>query len=74
MSDTYDWAKDDAYMLEKFADLDANDRSWQRTDTVYVTPDGSAFFTPDGEGRIWYDSEEEAMGPEGPGLVRVRHL
>jgi hypothetical protein len=55
--------------------LDANDRSWQRTDTVYVDAfDGSAFFSPDGEGRIWYDSLDEAMGPDGPGLSRVVYL
>lgn len=53
-------------------DLDANDRSWQRNDTIYVTPDGSAFFTPDGEGRIWYDSAEEAKADTG--LMRVRKV
>lgn len=54
--------------------LDDNDRSWQETDVVYVLADGSAFFSPDGEGRIWYDTEEEAMGPNGPGLDKVVHL
>ncbi len=56
----------------KYLDRNDNDRDWQRTDTIYVTPDGSAFFTPDGEGRIWYDSKEEAM--EDTGLTRFHHF
>lgn len=35
-------------------------RDNQEPDVLYVLPDGSAFVTPDGEGRYWYDSEEEA--------------
>lgn len=29
-------------------------RETQRADVIYVCPDGSAFVTPDGEGRYWY--------------------
>ena len=46
-----------------------NDRDWQRLDTAYVIPNGKAFFTPDGEGRIWYESLEELL--EDTGLEKV---
>ncbi|WJN62692.1 hypothetical protein [Streptomyces phage phiScoe10] len=34
-------------------------RENQEADVLYVLPDGTAFVTPDGLGRYWYDSEEE---------------
>lgn len=34
-------------------------------DTIYVNPDGSAFFTPDGIGCIFFDTEEEAVADTG---------
>ena len=48
-------------------------RAEQRAETVYVTPDGEAFFTPDGEGRIWYDDMDAAIDEHGND-VRVIHL
>uniref|UniRef100_A0AAU7GZQ5 Uncharacterized protein n=1 Tax=Streptomyces phage Kamino TaxID=3158857 RepID=A0AAU7GZQ5_9CAUD len=36
-------------------------RENQEVDVIYVLPDGTAFVTPDGAGRYWYDSEEEAV-------------
>lgn len=36
-------------------------REEQVADTLYIQPDGQAFYTPDGEGRIWYDSDEDAL-------------
>lgn len=51
------------YRIDRFLDL--NDRSWQRDDVIYLMPDGSAFFTPDGEGRLWYDTEDEAVDESG---------
>lgn len=40
-------------------------RQQQKTNTIYVTPDGSAFFSPDGEGRIWFSSRDEAWDETG---------
>ena len=38
------------------------DRSTQEPDVIYVHNDsGIAFVTPDGIGRYWFDSEEEAI-------------
>lgn len=36
------------------------DRDNQEADVLYVLPDGTAFVTPDGVGRYWYDDEDEA--------------
>lgn len=53
-------------------------RDSQRTETIYTTPGfergkpESVFFTPDGDGRIWYDSVEEAKADSG--LTKVVHL
>jgi hypothetical protein len=52
--------------------LDDNDRSWQETDVVYVLEDGTAFFSFDGEGRVWYDSLAEAQAETG--LDKVVHF
>jgi hypothetical protein len=45
-------------------------RDQQRTGTVYVLPDGeTSFFTPDGEGRIYFDSLQEARDETGINVV-----
>lgn len=36
-------------------------RDNQVPDVIYVLPDGTAFVTPDGLGRYWYDTEDEAV-------------
>lgn len=36
-------------------------RSNQRIDIIYVCPDETAFFSPDGEGRYWFSSVAEAL-------------
>lgn len=36
-------------------------RSEQAPETIYIANDGQAFFTPDGEGRVWFDSAIEAQ-------------
>lgn len=36
-------------------------RDNQESDVLYVLPDGTCFVTPDGEGRIYYDTEDEAL-------------
>ena len=49
-------------------------RSEQQADYAYILPDGQAFYTPDGEGRIWYDSEEDLLEehtPDGTVLLDV---
>lgn len=46
-------------------------RDQQRTDRTYRCPDGSAFWTPDCEGRYWYDSTAEAIADGGPERVQV---
>lgn len=40
-------------------------RYMQQADTIYVLPSGEAFYTPDGEGRIYYDSPEDAEDETG---------
>lgn len=44
-------------------------RKNQQSDVIYVTQNypesGSVFITPDGEGRIWYDSIKEAQEQHG---------
>lgn len=53
-------------------------RKTQRLDVIYVTPrhtegkDSGVFYTPDGEGRYYYDTIEEAM--EASGLTKVIRL
>jgi hypothetical protein len=45
------------------------------TEKVYVNPDGSAFWTPDGVGCFFYDSEDEALAAAGsPDDWDVVHL
>jgi hypothetical protein len=46
-------------------------RATQETDTIYVTSDEWAFVTPDGEGRYWYESLEEAQEQHGDDLPVV---
>jgi hypothetical protein len=36
-----------------------------RSDTIYVTPTGAAFHSPDGIGRIFHDSEDDAEAETG---------
>lgn len=52
-------------MSDKWFDGGYNDRDWQLEDTVYELPDGTAFYTPDGEGRIYYDSLDDAYEDTG---------
>lgn len=41
-------------------------RDNQQADVIYVRTDGrEVFFTPDGEGRIWFDSLDEAIDETG---------
>lgn len=40
-------------------------RKDQRPEELYVCPDGQTFFTPDGEGRIWYDTLHDALQEHG---------
>ena len=47
------------------------EREQQKTDVIYVTPSGGVFVSPDGIGRIWYDSEEEAAEQHGDHLETV---
>lgn len=47
-------------------------RDEQKPEYLYIEPDGSAFFTPDGEGRIYYDSDEDALEEHEPaGIVML---
>lgn len=53
-------------------------RKSQKTDVIYVTPgaeqgaEGLVFFSPDGKGRVWYDTVNEAK--EETGLTKVIYL
>ena len=48
-------------------------RAQQEVDVIYVLPDETtAFFTPDGEGRIYYDTVAEAIADTG--LDEIIHL
>jgi hypothetical protein len=40
-------------------------RKQMEIDTIYRTPGDLYFFSPDGEGRIWYDTEEEIRDATG---------
>lgn len=40
-------------------------RAEQEAEKIYTTPQGQAFWTPDGEGRIWYDTLAEAIADVG---------
>lgn len=42
-----------------------NDRRWQQAETFYVTSTGEVFYTPDGEGRYYYDDLAEALAEVG---------
>lgn len=46
-------------------------RDTQRLDVIYSCPNGSAFFTPDGEGRIWFDSTTEACDETGIDTIHI---
>ena len=35
-------------------------RSEQEVEVIYLAPDGSAFWSPDGEGRFYFESLNEA--------------
>jgi hypothetical protein len=41
-------------------------RADQEADRLYVLEDGTCFYTVDGEGRDWYDSEDEAWEQVAP--------
>lgn len=53
-------------------------RKNQKTGVIYVTPGAAegqsecVFFTPDGEGRLWFDTVNEAK--EETGLTKVIYL
>lgn len=47
-------------------------RTSQQTDILYLLPDGTCFVTPDGEGRLWYDSQDEAT--EDVDFDRIVHV
>ena len=50
-------------------------RDQQEVEVVYVDPSGCAFWTPDGEGRYWFDSLGEALDAHPDGLLaQVVHL
>lgn len=49
-------------------------RATQEPCVIYVLEDGTAFFSPDGEGRIWYESEEKAVAEEAHGGFPVVYL
>lgn len=40
-------------------------RDEQELETIYVCPDDSAFVTPDGIGRHWFDDEDHAVDETG---------
>lgn len=40
---------------------DNDNRNWQMADTIYTTDTGEVWYTPDGEGRIYYDTPAEAL-------------
>lgn len=52
------------------------DRTTQTPDIIYVHDEtGQAFVTPDGVGRYWYDSEDEAIEEMGELPVEyVEHM
>jgi hypothetical protein len=53
-------------------------RKTQQVDTIYVTPGAengepeSVFFTPDGVGRIWFDTVDEAKNETG--ITKIVYL
>ena len=48
-------------------------RENQKTDVLYVLPDGeTCFVTPDGEGRRYYDSTDEATADTD--FDRIEHI
>jgi hypothetical protein len=53
-------------------------RKSQKVDVIYTTPgyeqgdEESVFFTPDGEGRIWFNTVDEAK--KQTGITKVVHL
>lgn len=48
-------------------------RSNARTDRTYIMPDGSAFWTPDGITRRWYDSAGAAQRAGAPKVLVYVH-
>ena len=40
-------------------------RQTQRMDVIYVTTDGDVYVSPDGDGRYWYDTVEQAQEEHG---------
>lgn len=52
-------------------------RDEQEADTIYEMPDGSVFYTPDGIGRVYYDTIEDAladMGDDAPVISPDRDI
>lgn len=54
MSDGYGWYADESHDT-------GLTRDQQEPEYLYIQPDGSAFFTPDGYGRVYYASQAEAL-------------
>lgn len=73
--------RENALISDMLGELEARDPDWkdpglfhredQEAETLYLTLDGGYFWTPDGEGRIFYDSLDEALADLGldPGDV-----
>jgi hypothetical protein len=40
-------------------------RSTQQVDVIYLVQSGEAFYSPDGEGRVWFDTLEDALAETG---------
>lgn len=48
-------------------------RAAQDADVLYLLPDGTCFWSPDGEGRFWYDNVDDAQGDHlGPPMRVVK--
>jgi hypothetical protein len=47
-------------------------RKTQQEGVIYVTPNREVFASPDGEGRVWFDTVNEAKGETG--LTKVVYL
>lgn len=50
----------------------AMSRADQKVDVIYVTPEQEVFYTPDGVGRIYLDTVNEAK--EETGITKVIYL
>jgi hypothetical protein len=47
-------------------------RKQQGMNRIYIQPDGTCFVSPDGEGRVWFDTVKEAR--EETGIVKTLQL